>query len=132
MNFLNLIRYKNLLMLAFMQLVFRYGFLKLQKIDLALAHWQYALLVLSTVLIAAAGYVINDIMDQETDAINKPEKVVVGKSITEEVAYNWYFGFNIVGMLLGYYLADFVNKTSFFGIKSWRKARRTFGAHSRG
>ena len=57
-------------MLASMQLIFRYGFLELQNIPLALAHWQYGLLVLTTVLIAAGGYVINDIFDQDTDALN--------------------------------------------------------------
>jgi 4-hydroxybenzoate polyprenyltransferase len=48
-----------------MQLIFRYGFLKLQNIPLALTDWQY-LLCMSTVLIAAAGYVINNIFDQDT------------------------------------------------------------------
>jgi 4-hydroxybenzoate polyprenyltransferase len=65
MKYLKLIRYQNLLILAFMQLI-RYGFLKLQNIPLALTDW-YLLLVLSTVLIAAAGYVINNIFDQDTD-----------------------------------------------------------------
>jgi 4-hydroxybenzoate polyprenyltransferase len=35
------------------------------------------LLILSTVLIAAAGYVINDIFDQDTD-LNKPHQVIIG------------------------------------------------------
>lgn len=116
MKYLKLIRYQNLLLLAFMQLVFRYGFLVFQDFPLALKNWQYLLLVLATLLIAAAGYVINDIMDQETDNINKPNKTIVGKTITEGTAYNIYFGLNISGMLIGYYLADCVNKTSFFGI----------------
>ena len=61
MKYLKLIRYQNLLMLALMQLIFRYGFLKLENIPLALADWQYLLLVLATVLLAAGGYVINNI-----------------------------------------------------------------------
>jgi 4-hydroxybenzoate polyprenyltransferase len=61
-----------------MQLIFRYGFLKLQNIPLALTDWQY-LLVLSTVLIAAA-YVIN-IFDQDTDLENKPNRVVIEKAL---------------------------------------------------
>lgn len=61
LSFFKLIRYHNLLMLAFMQLLFRYAFLKWQDVPLSLADWQYALLVLSTVLIASGGYVINDI-----------------------------------------------------------------------
>jgi len=116
MNFLKLIRYQNLLLIVLLQLVFRYGFLKFQNIPLTLTDWQYGLLILATVLIAAAGYIINDIMDQETDLTNKPNQVIIGKGISEATAYNWYFGLNIAGMLIGYYLADFVNKTSFFGI----------------
>lgn len=116
MSFLNLIRYKNLLMLAFMQLIFRYGFLKLQKIDLALSDWQYGLLVLSTVLIAAAGYVINDIFDQETDRNNKPTKVIVGKSISENKAYNIYAVLNVSGVAIGFYLSNVIMRPNFAAI----------------
>lgn len=113
---LNLIRYKNLLMLALMQLIFRYGFLKLQKINLALTDWQYALLVLSTVLIAAAGYVINDIFDQETDKSNKPNKVIVGKSISENKAYNIYAILNVSGVAIGFYLSNVIMRPNFAAI----------------
>lgn len=116
MNFLNLIRYKNLLMLAFMQLIFRYGFLKWQAIDLTLADWQYGLLVLSTLLIAAAGYVINDIFDQETDSENKPNKVIVGKYISESKAYNLYAILNISGVAIGFYLSNVIMKPNFAAI----------------
>ncbi len=113
MSLLNLIRYKNLLMLALMQLIFRYGFLKLQNIDLALADWQYILLVLSTVLIAAGGYVINDIFDQETDRANKADKVIVGKSISEAKAYNIYAFLNICGIAIGFYLSNVIMRPNF-------------------
>lgn len=115
MNYLKLIRYQNLLLLAFMQLIFRFGFLKFQNIFLSLADWQYGLLVLSTVLIAAAGYVINDIMDQETDNDNKPDSRIIGKSISEKAAYNLYFVLNITGVGIGYYLASVIHKPSFAG-----------------
>lgn len=115
MKYLKLIRYQNLILLAFMQLIFRYGFLKLQNIYLSLNDWQYGLLVLSTVLIAAAGYVINDIMDQETDFDNKPDKVIVGQYISEKAAYNLYFILNITGVGIGYYLANVIQKPSFAG-----------------
>ena len=116
MKYLKLVRYQNLLLLAFMQLIFRYGFLKLQNIYLSLADWQYGLLVLSTMLIAAAGYVINDIMDQETDNDNKPNKVIIGKSISETMAYNLYVGLNIMGVGIGFYLSNVIQKPSFAGI----------------
>ncbi len=87
MKYLKVIRYQNLILLALMQLILRFGFLNEQNCDLALTNFQYILLVVATLLIAAGGYVINDIFDQDTDAINKPEKVIIGKSIKESEAY---------------------------------------------
>ena len=113
MNFLKLIRYKNLLMLVFMQLIFRYGFLKLQKIPLGLSNFNYCLLILSTVLIAAAGYVVNDIFDQDTDSYNKPKDLIVGRKITEATAYNIYAGLNIAGVLLGFYISYLIGHYNF-------------------
>ena len=103
-------------MLAFMQLVFRYGFLKLQNVPLALEDWKYLLLVLSTVLIAAAGYVINNIFDQNTDLENKPNNVVIGRSISESSAYNLYAALNISGVSIGFYLSNVISKPGFAAI----------------
>jgi len=100
-------------MLAFMQLLFRYAFLKQQDIPLALADWQYGLLVLSSVLLAAAGYVINNILDVATDTINKPNDVVVGKGISETRAYNIYFGLNVTGVAIGCYLSNVIMRPTF-------------------
>jgi 4-hydroxybenzoate polyprenyltransferase len=116
MNYLKLIRYQNLLMLALMQLIFRYGFLELQNIPLALADWQYIILVIATVCIAAGGYIINNIFDVETDTENKPENVIVGKFISETKAYNLYFGFTVIGVAIGFYLSNVINKPSFASI----------------
>ncbi|TPG37620.1 geranylgeranylglycerol-phosphate geranylgeranyltransferase [Flavobacterium pectinovorum] len=113
MNFLKLIRYKNLLMLAFMQVLFRYAFLKQQNIPLALSDLQYGLLVLSTVLLAAAGYVINNIYDVASDTINKPQDVVIGKGISETVGYNIYIGLNITGVAIGFYLSNVILRPGF-------------------
>ena len=113
MKYLKLIRYQNLLMLAFMQLVFRYLFLKQSYVDLALTDFNYILLVIATVCIAAGGYVINNIMDQDTDEIAKPQNRVVGVSISETVAYNWYIGLTIVGVGIGFYLSNVIYKATF-------------------
>lgn len=100
-------------MLAFMQVLFRYAFLKQQQVPLALADWQYALLVLSTVLLAAAGYVINNIYDVATDTINKPNDVVVGKGISETAAFNIYIGLNVTGVALGFVLSNIIQRPTF-------------------
>ena len=113
MKFLNLIRFKNLLLIAFMQFLFRYGFLKQQNIPLALADFQFALLVLATVLIAAGGYLINDIFDQDTDAENKPKKAIIGNSISESKAYNIYVTLTLPGVCIGYYLSNVIQRPMF-------------------
>jgi 4-hydroxybenzoate polyprenyltransferase len=116
MKYLKLIRYQNLIMLALMQLIFRYGFLELQKIPLALVDWQYILLVLATVCIAAGGYIINNIFDVETDTENKPENVIVGKFISEKRANNLYVVFTFIGVSIGFYLSNVINKPNFASV----------------
>lgn len=96
-----------------MQLVFRFLFLKESNIYLALTDFNYILLIISTVCIAAGGYVINNIMDQDTDEIAKPQNRVVGVSISESVAYNWYIGLTIVGVGIGFYLSNVIYKPTF-------------------
>jgi 4-hydroxybenzoate polyprenyltransferase len=100
-------------MLAFMQLVFRYLFLEKSYVDLALTNFNYILLVVATVCIAAGGYVINNIMDQDTDEIAKPQNRVVGISISETAAYNWYIGLTIIGVGIGFYLSNVIYKPTF-------------------
>ena len=113
LNLLKLIRYQNLLMLAFMQLIFRYGFLKLQNVPLSLADWQYALLVCSTVCIAAGGAIINTIFDQETDSKNRTNSVIIGKHISESTAYYLYVAFTFTGVAIGFYLSNVIERPSF-------------------
>lgn len=117
MKFLKLIRYQNLLIIALVQAVFHFGFLKQQKgLLLALNDVEFFLLIIATVCIAAAGYIINNIVDQETDNISKPENLIVGKYISETRAYNYYIAFNIIGVLLGFFVANVVFKESFAAI----------------
>lgn len=59
------------------------------------------LLSLSSVFIAAAGYVINDYYDVKIDLINKPKRVVVGKGLTRRVAMFIHVVFSISGVLIG-------------------------------
>ncbi|AWA30428.1 prenyltransferase [Flavobacterium magnum] len=115
-SFLKLIRIQNLLMIAIMQFILKYGCLDLRNIPTALNHWQYALLVLSTLLIAAGGYVINNIADQETDFINKPNNVIAGNRISESLAYNIYAALNVSGVGIGFYLANLIEKPGFAAI----------------
>ncbi|APY00528.1 geranylgeranylglycerol-phosphate geranylgeranyltransferase [Lacinutrix venerupis] len=116
MNILNLIRWKNLLMIAVVQLLVKYALFPAFAIDTTLGSLNFFLLILSTVCIAAGGYIINDIYDLETDAVNKPNKVIVGKKITESTANKLYVIFTFVGVCLGFYLSHQVARPPFFGL----------------
>jgi 4-hydroxybenzoate polyprenyltransferase len=59
------------------------------------------LLVCSTVMIAAAGYIINDYYDVKIDYINKPDKVVIGKGITRRYAILFHVVLSVAGIFFG-------------------------------
>ena len=103
-------------MIALVQLLIKYAFLESFGINTALNELGIIVLIIATICIAVAGNIINDIYDIETDLVNKPHKVIVGKSISEKTAFNLFIVFNLVGVGLGYYLSHLVGKSAFFSI----------------
>ncbi len=114
MNILNLIRYKNLLMIAIVQLLIKYALFEPFGVAITLNGFGFSLLVIATLCLAAGGNIINDIYDKETDAINKPDKVIVGKTVSEKTAYNLFIAFNVIGVGVGFYLSHLVGRSGFF------------------
>ena len=74
-------------------------------ITFTLTEFQFFLLVLSTVLICGAGYIINDYYDVEIDAINKPQKQIIGKLISQKKAFTAYLVLSGLGLAIGIYLS---------------------------
>ncbi len=60
---------------------------------------------MSTILIAAAGYIINDYFDVRIDIINRPGKVIIGRLVSRRWAIALHTLFNIAGLLFALYLA---------------------------
>jgi len=110
--FLRLIRIQNLVIIAATQYIMRYciiyPFLKINKFELQLNGFHFFLLVFSTVLIAAAGYVINDYFDTGTDRLNRPDKVVIDRSIQRRLAMLLHFFLNFNGIAIGTYLSLYI------------------------
>ncbi len=108
--FLKLIRINNLLIIAFTQYLIRYALIKSQMSYLGipfqfeLSDFYFFLLVLSTMLIAAAGYMINDYFDVKTDKINRPETVVIDNGVKRRWAMVTHLLFNIIGIGLGVFV----------------------------
>lgn len=70
----------------------------------SLYDWRLFILVLSTVSIAAGGYVINDYYDIKIDLVNKPERVVIGKGITRRYAMLFHTLLSFSGIIMGFIL----------------------------
>lgn len=117
MAYLRLIRYKNLIIIALLQVLLRYALLLpiLASFDIqpVLTDLRFALMVMATVLLAASGYVINDYFDIRIDRINRPEKVVIGRKITRRTALFLHVLLTITGMLIGLYLAFVTRKENY-------------------
>jgi len=107
--FLKLIRIQNLIIVAATQYLMRYAIiepiLKINSFELQLSNLNFFILVLATVLLTAAGYVINDYFDTKTDTINRPKTVVVGRKIGRRTAMTMHVVFNVVGIIAGFYIS---------------------------
>lgn len=104
--FLKLIRSLNLFILAFTQYMCRYfiigkGTASFYEIA---SDWKFFLLVVCTVFVAAAGYIINDYYDVKIDLINKPKRVVIGKVLHRRIALISHFILNTLACLLAVFL----------------------------
>lgn len=100
-SLLKLTRFGNLIIIAFAQ-YFTAGFLIGNH---TINDLNLFLLSCATVLIAAAGYIINDYYDVKIDYINKPDRVIIGKSITRRYAILFHVGLSLTGLLIGAYLS---------------------------
>ncbi|MCB9169090.1 MAG: geranylgeranylglycerol-phosphate geranylgeranyltransferase [Flavobacteriales bacterium] len=104
-DLLRLTRPLNLLIIAATMAVIRYGvvasIVSAMGLQLQFPRLDFLLLVLSTVLIAAGGNVINDYFDTRIDRINRPGSVIVGRSVKRRVAMAGHLVLSGLGLLLG-------------------------------
>lgn len=108
--FFQLIRFPNLIFIALTQLLFYFQII----VPYCLHHgnhgpslqpYDFFLLLCSSVLIAAGGYIINDYFDIDIDNVNKPQRQVVGKTIKRR----WAMLLHMVLSLFGLYLTAVVS-----------------------
>jgi 4-hydroxybenzoate polyprenyltransferase len=114
LSFLKLIRFPNLIIVALTQYLLQYAILipELEKVNQKplLPHFPFFLLVFSTVLIAAGGYIINDIEDVEIDKLNKPiEKQIVGRVYPLSISWLFYGVTTLIGFIISLYLAFYIH-----------------------
>ena len=109
--FFKLIRWPNLAFIALTQILFRFfilhfvyqttpGGIEIIRLSLPLFCW----LVLASVCIAAAGYIINDYFDVNIDLINKPFKLIVDRYIKRRWAIVWHIILSFTGLVISCYV----------------------------
>ena len=107
--FIKMIRVPNLFFIILTQVLFHATILDSILLPLgiepAIDHWNLFLLILASVLIAAAGYIINDYFDVNIDQVNKPTANVVDKIVSRRWAMAWHFVLSGIGILLSAWLA---------------------------
>ncbi|REG82324.1 4-hydroxybenzoate polyprenyltransferase [Algoriphagus antarcticus] len=92
----------NLLMVGFAQFMTAYFLVGTNNSGLpVLQDYKLYLLVISTLLITAAGYMINDYYDVKIDYVNRPGNVVVGKGIKRRMVIFLHTFLNFIAVGLG-------------------------------
>jgi len=99
--FFKLVRLPNLIFIALTQVLFQYCiYHPIYKDAISDNNTiQFILLVLASLFIAAAGYIINDYFDINIDQVNKPDKLVVDKIIKRRWAIVWHLLLSFSGIL---------------------------------
>lgn len=105
--FLKLIRWRNLFFIALTQSLFYFCVFDSLLIQQGQPHKNifFYLLISASVMIAAAGYIINDYFDLQIDTVNKPQKVVVDRYVKRRWAIMWHWILSGFGILLSFYIS---------------------------
>ncbi|MEO6539267.1 MAG: geranylgeranylglycerol-phosphate geranylgeranyltransferase [Ferruginibacter sp.] len=114
--FLRLIRWPNLVFIALTQGLFYFCVFNSFILQGGYQNKNilFYLLVLASVVIAAAGYIINDYFDLQIDAVNKPDKIVVDKLVKRRWAIVWHLVLSFFGILLSFYISYKIGKWIIF------------------
>ncbi|MFN3530315.1 MAG: geranylgeranylglycerol-phosphate geranylgeranyltransferase [Bacteroidia bacterium] len=103
--FLSLIRWYNLLVVAIAQYLAAYFILHNQPPwQAVLLDFRLLMVVLSTSLVIAGGYIINAFYDIEKDMANRPEEVIMGRIISKALAMRAWVGVNMLAIGISFLL----------------------------
>jgi 4-hydroxybenzoate polyprenyltransferase len=113
--FVKIIRLNNLLLVAFVQLLTAYFLIDTTREGLpVLQDLNLYLLIISTVVLTASGYMINDYYDVKIDYVNRPDEVVVGKGMKRRMVMILHTLMNVFGIGLGYLVHPRIGVINFF------------------
>lgn len=104
--FITILRPVNLMMIALTQIFVRLFIIlpvfELYQIQSTLNHFQFSLMILATLLIAASGYIINDYFDVTIDKLNKPFKISIHNRFSRSFMINLHLSLNLIAVVLAF------------------------------
>ncbi len=118
-SYLKIVRPLNLLIMAATMFLMRYcvirPFLEYNHLHLQVPLPDFVLLVVTTLLIAAGGYVINDYYDIKADMVNKDcGSIIVGTGMTLKEAMRYYIALTFSGFATGLWFSLSMGDWNFF------------------
>lgn len=103
-GFLAAIRGYNILLIILAQyLASIYIFSNQPNVWQVLLNTKLLIIVLSTAIAIAGGYIINDFYDSEKDIINRPHRTKINQYISQKTRLVIYFVFNFLAVILASY-----------------------------
>jgi len=114
LSFLNLVHYKKLLLIASTQFLLRFALCIPLGADLMLSNFYFSCLVLSTVCIAASGFIMNGSSVISNNNSNNSEKPLLNE-ILKKRTYYMFLILNLLGVGIGFIISNHIHKPDFFG-----------------
>jgi 4-hydroxybenzoate polyprenyltransferase len=107
--FFKLVRWPNLIIIALTMYLLRWfivmPLLNSTGFTSRISNPLFLFFTVATILIAGAGYVINDYFDRKTDLINRPGHVILGRILSRRTGMFWHIVLSFLGIALGVYVS---------------------------
>ncbi|PCJ64175.1 MAG: hypothetical protein COA58_14435 [Bacteroidetes bacterium] len=101
---LSSVRWKNVLFTAIVQYIaFLFAFNTKENIFHSLGEVKVHLIIISTALILAGGYIINNFYDVEKDLINRPHRTRFQNIVSRGFKLKFYLVLNLIGLAIALY-----------------------------
>jgi len=114
--FLKLVRWPNLVFILLTQILFEYCILRPLLVKghgpAGVGVNPFILVAAAYLLVAAAGYIINDYFDVPIDIINKPDKVFITNGVSKAFALRTYIIMNLLAIALGWLASILLRESS--------------------
>lgn len=115
LSLLSVVRGYNVLVLVIAQyLAALFIFSPSKSLRIVVLDYKLFFIVLASVFVVSAGYIINNFYDVKADRINRPIKARLDQYVSQKTKLQIYFLFNFLGFLFGWFISW--RAALFFGV----------------